>query len=631
MWKLLLPLALVLAALVAALAADRPLPRADFTLVNNNDISTLDLHRMSWMQDLRVASALYEGLVRNDNFTWGYEKRPAMAESWSCSPDGLTWTFKIRPGTTWSNGEPFTARDFIRTWRRGLMPDTGAEYLNLYLLFKGGKAFHDWRAAELERFAREGEGKSRPQAAHELHKQTLAKFDELVGLSAPDDQTLVIHLEHPVPYFLDLCAFEPMAPIYIPQIEAHESIDPVTARVRVRSDWTRPPNLIGNGPFVATSWKFKRELRLDKNPRFWNAPAVHLNSISIPVVRDPSASVLAAQTGSIDWLSDVVPDYQSDMLADKQRYLAEHKDQVDGLKARGLDPVAIDRRLPPDPRQNIHAFPSFGTYFYNFNCSPTLPGGRPNPFADKRVRRAFAMAIDRENIADSVRRRGEPVAGSLIPPRSLDGYLPPAGLPHDIEAARKLMAEAGFPGGKGFPTVEILANADGGHSTIAQAIKRDWEQALGVSVTIIQKELKVFRNDVKNANYMVSRASWFGDYGDPTTFLDINREGDNNNDRKFASAAYEALMDAAAKGTDPAARFRLLERAEKLLIEDECALAPIFHYNQIFLFNPHTTGGISPHPRQKQYIWQLDKLGDGVGAEKPREMPPKEPASAPHI
>ncbi|MGH7132651.1 MAG: peptide ABC transporter substrate-binding protein [Phycisphaerales bacterium] len=623
MWKLLLPLVLVLAALFAALAADRPLPRADFTIVNSSDISTLDLHRMSWMQDLRVASALYEGLVRNDNFTWGYEKRPAMAESWTCSPDGLTCTFKIRPGTTWSNGEPFTAKDFIRTWRRGLMPDTGAEYLNLYLLFKGGKAFHDWRAAELERFAREGNGASRPEAAQELYTRTRAKFDELVGLSAPDDQTLVIRLEQPVPYFLDLCAFEPMAPIYIPQVESHESIDPITARVRVRSDWTRPPNLVGNGPFVASSWKFKREFRLDKNPRFWNAAAVHLNSISIPVVRDPSAAVLAAQTGSIDWLAEVVPDYQSDMLADKQRYLAEHRSRVDQLKAQGLDPVAIDRRLPADPRQNIHAFPSFGTYFYNFNCSPMLPGGRPNPFADKRVRRAFAMTIDRENIAEAVRRRGEPVAGSLIPPRSLDGYTPPTGLPHDIEAARKLLADAGYPGGKGFPTVEILANADGGHSTIAQAIKRDWEQALGVSVTIIQKELKVFRNDVKNANYMVSRASWFGDYGDPTTFLDINREGDNNNDRKFASAAYEALMDAAAKESDPAARFRLLERAEKLLVEDECALAPIFHYNQVFLFNPHTTSGISPHPRQKQYIWQLDKLGDGVGAENAREMPPK--------
>jgi oligopeptide transport system substrate-binding protein len=334
----------------------------------------------------------------------------------------------------------------------------------------------------------------------------------------------------------------------------------------------------------------------------------------------------------------VTPTYRRFILADKMKFYDEcrtrHRAWLDGgkvgaeppdidrMKADNWDPVAIDRALPPDPRKHIHAFPAFGTYFYNFNCLPTLQDGRRNPFADKRVRRAFAMALDKRRITEDVRGIGERIATTLIPPNSLAGYPAPAGLPFDPERARKELADAGYPGGKGFPAVEILFNRDGGHDVIAQAIAKDWSENLGVDVELAMREIKVFRNDLKNQNFMTSRAGWYGDYGDPTTFLDLNRTGDGNNDRKFSSAKFDALLDRANAEPDAAKRLQILYEAEKMIVEDELPLIPIFHYVQMSMFDPDKVSGISSHPRQEQNMYQVDILGDGKGADKPLALPP---------
>jgi oligopeptide transport system substrate-binding protein len=617
MLKLVVPVLILIVALAATVLSDRPQPKADFTFINSGDVATLDLQKMSWMQDFRVARILFEGLVKNDTFTWDYAPRPGVAASWDISDDGLTYTFHLRRDARWSNGAPVTAGDFVYAWRRAILPDVGSDYFKLFQLVDGAQEFYEWRTAALKNF-RKGQ-----DDAAELWRETERTFTKLVGMRAIDDRTLEIRLVRPTPYFLDVCAFAVAYPVYPPLVRQYEKVDPRTGELKIESGWTKPPLLVSNGPFKLVQWRFKRDMRLERNEHYWNPGAIAIDSINIPSVEDPNAAVLAFTSGGVDWVSDVTPPYRGDILADKQAFYAEHAAEVAALRAQGLDQLEIDRRLPDDPRAHIHAIPAFGTYFYNFNCQPTLQDGRDNPFHDPRVRRAFAMAIDKKRIADEVRRLGEPVAGCLTPPGSIGGYESPKGVPFDPPAARALLAQAGFPDPSAFITVEILFNKDAGHDLIAQAIAKDWQEYLGVPVALVQREIKVFRNDLKKQNYMVSRAGWYGDYGDPTTFLELSRSTDGNNDRKYANPEYDALLDRASAERDPAARLRILEEAERMIVERDLPMVPIFHYSNIQLFDAHRLSGISTHPRQEQNMYLVDLLDDDKGPNRALALPPR--------
>ncbi|MEN0020202.1 MAG: hypothetical protein AAF747_04885, partial [Planctomycetota bacterium] len=153
-----------------------------------------------------------------------------------------------------------------------------------------------------------------------------------------------------------------------------------------------------------------------------------------------------------------------------------------------------------------------------------------------------------------------------------------------------------------------------------QSVAKDWERWLGVRTNLEQKEVKVFRDDLKNANYMTSRAGWYGDYGDPTTFLDLSRTGNGNNDRKFSSPEYDALLDRAADETDAAKRLAILQEAERMIMEVELPKVPIFHYGHMYMFDPNRLSGINPHPRTNQNLHLVDVLGDGIGDEEPMRV-----------
>jgi oligopeptide transport system substrate-binding protein len=614
----------LLGAITLTVATDEPQQPADFSFVNRGDVTTLDLQKMSWLQDFRVARSLFEGLVRHDIFSWDYRPIPGVAERWEISPDGRTYTFHLRSDARWSNGDTVTASDFVYSWRRGLLPDTASDYAAMFQKIVGGKEFYDWRQARLETFKPQVGDDAKPleqTAAFKLWRETEQKFEQLVALRAVNTRTLRIELVRPTPYFLDLCGFALFYPVYPPLVSQYEKPDRRTGRLDIQFGWTKPPLLVSNGPFKLTKWRFRRDMRLEKNQHFWDRASIAIDSISIPSVDDPNAAVLAYRSGSVDWLSDVSAPYRADILAEKMQFYREHQGQYDALVAEGIDPIEIDRRLPPDQRNHLRPCPTFGTYFYNFNCQPRLQDGRDNPFADRRVRKAFAMAVDKDKLANQVRRCGEPVARTLIPPGSIAGYDSPKGLDYDPAAARKLLAEAGYPGGKGFITVELLFNKDGGHDVAAQSVAKDWEQNLGVNVVLATREIAVFKDDMKRQNFMTARAGWFGDYGDPTTFLDLNRKDDGNNDRKYFSPEYEALLDRAELQTDPAARLRLLQEAERILVEDDFPLIPLYHYVQMYFFDPHKITGISSHPRQEQNMYLVDVIGDGKGSDRPKGMP----------
>lgn len=636
MLKLALPVLLLILGIGITVATDRPDPPADFTFVNRGDVSTLDPQRMSWMQDLRVARLIYEPLVRLDVLQENYQVIPGVAERWEISDDQLTYTFHLRDNARWSNGEPVTAQQFVYSWRRALLPETASDYAKLFQSIKGSAEFFDWRSEQTTAYADRVGSLSAAERRDEVDRmwdEAMAKFDQLVGLKALDDRTLRVQLKTPTPYWLDLCAFAVFSPVYEPLVSQYERLSPETGQIKIEFGWTKPPLTVTNGPFVLERWRFKRGLFLRANEHWWNKDSLDIETIAIPSIEDANAAVLAFETGAVQWVSDLTADYRVAMLRKKLDFYAEHADEVERMKAEGLDQFAIAAALPDDTRKNVHAVNNLATYWYNFNCMPTLSDGRPNPFRDPRVRRAFAMTIDKKTIVDEVNRVGEPVANTIIPRGSIASYTSPDGLkcisdfegdPAGLEAhvaeARSLLVEAGYASPADLPVIELLFNKDGGHDLIAQQIARNWQQYLGVQTSLSQKEVGVFRNDLKNANYMTSRAGWYADYADPTTFLELNRTGDGNNDRKYSNPAYDALLDKAKFELDPATRMALLSEAERIIMEDDLPMVPIFHYVSLYLFDPDVVTGLNPHPRSNQDLYLVDVLGDGKGRDQVKHI-----------
>lgn len=560
----------------------RSLPPAELTIISGSEHNGLDPQRMSWVHDIRIARCLYEPLVTLD-FT-DMSLQPAVAQRWEVSDDKLTYTFHLREDARWSNGDPVTADDFVYAWRRAMLPDMAANYTRLMWRIRGAKAFFDFRQEQIARYARAqagggdagGETAAEAVSAEELYRRALEEFDRTVGLEAPDDRTLVVELESPTPYFLDLVAMATFMPVHAASVEKTRSINPVSGMVqRDPSYWSDPARLVTNGPYILTARAFRRGLHLEANPRYWNRAAMNNGSINELVITNPQTALQAYEAGRAQaWLD--MPS-ASNLAAD--------------LVAQDRDDVAAQTMA--------------GTYFYNFNCSPTLPGvgDRPNPLADARVRRALSMAINREKITHHVTRLDQPIARSFVPPGVLRDYDPPveAGITFDPDQARRLLAQAGYPGGKGLTGLSILYNNGQGHEYVAQAIKAMWEQTLGVVVTLEGVETKAFSDRLKSRDYTIARASWFGDYPDPTTWLDKMQSRDNNNDPGWANDRYDALLARAAAEPDNAARMALLRDAEAILLR-ECPMALIYQYVSIYLIKPGVDG-LTPNAWAR---WELE-------------------------
>ncbi len=232
MWKLLAPGLLLLAMIVAVIAGDRPPAPAEFTYSENTSIITLDPQRISYTHDMRVNYCLFEGLLRWDNTT--FIPQPAVASAWEQSEDGATYTFHLREDAKWSNGDPVVASDFIFAWRRLLLPDTAADYTALFFVIDGAEAFFNWRSEQLSAYATLPPAERTQQAADDLWARTIERFNETVGLSATDDRTLVVTLERPTAYFLDLVCFAIAHPVHPETVERWASIDPQTGRLNQR-------------------------------------------------------------------------------------------------------------------------------------------------------------------------------------------------------------------------------------------------------------------------------------------------------------------------------------------------------------------------------------------------------------
>ncbi|HWA25383.1 MAG TPA: peptide ABC transporter substrate-binding protein [Lacunisphaera sp.] len=378
-----------------------------------------------------------------------------------------------------------------------------------------------------------------------------------VGVAAVDDRTLRLTLVHPAPYFLSLLAHPIWYPVHLPTLEKNGGI---TNRA---SPWTSVETFVGNGPFVLKANRRSQVIIVDKSPTYWDAASVRLNSIHFHPAEDRESEERAFRAGQLH-LTEALP------VGKVESYRRDHA---------GV----------------LRISPFLDTYFYRLNT--TKPG-----LDNKLVRRALSLAIDRRAIAEKITRGGQQPALSFTPP-GVGGYTPPATLTTDVAAARALLAEAGYPEGKGLPPLEIMINNSGNHRVIAEAVQQMWRQ-LGVQVEINNMEMASIFAKRRALDYSVLRSEWVADFADAKSFLDVFRGASNNNHTGWNSLAYDSALHAADRTIDPAARLKLLAEAEAILLDDS-PIIPIYHFTTVRLVHPSVRGWyplpLDRHPYK--HVW----------------------------
>ena len=613
--RLAIPALLLAAALALAASLGRAGPRAEFTLIQSDDAFTLDPQRMNWQQDIRLGRAIHETLVVAGRGAG--EVRPGVAESWEAAPDGRTWTFRLRADARWSNGDPVTAADFVEGWRRGMVPDFASDYAGFFEEVEGARGLWELRERQLREHAALPAAERTAERAAAAWDEAMRFADATVRLRAVDDRTLLVVLRERVPYWLSLAAFPVMAPVHRPTAARFSGFEADSGRRTIDPRWTRPGNLVCNGPYAVEDWTFRRRMRLARNPHHWDRSPGPPATIDIVPIEDPNTAVLAFESGAADWLADVRAPYKPELVEQARRYAERHRAELDRRLAAG---ESVDEALAALPapaageRRDAHVVPNFGTDFFSFNCRPSLPGGRANPMADAAVRRAFALAVDRGALAERVVRVGEPPAATLVPPGTVRGYASPAGLPHDPARARAELDAAGWTdrdgdgdredaAGRPFPPVEILySTGNPRYRDLSLALRDMWRRELGVEVELRSMDSKAMKERLRSGDFMVARGGWYGDYDDPRTFLELCRSTDGNNDRGYSCAEFDGLLDRAAAEPDPARRLSILSDAERIVVERDLPLLTVTHYATVLMFDPVRVRGITRDPSFDQVL-----------------------------
>lgn len=517
--RILAALAAVLLSFTGCLKRQTPVEAARATktllLGNGSEPRDLDPHLVVTFNDYNIVLALFEGLTAIDETT--SQPVPAAAARWDISADGLVYTFHLRPDARWSNGDPLTAADFVFSFERALSPRLGSEYASILYPIRGAEAYNTGR---------------------------LTDFSQ-VGAEALDGRTLRITLERPTPYLLSLAAHPESFPVHAATLRAHGDIH------QRGTAWTRPGNLVGNGPFVLEEWRPDQRLVVKKNPHHYEAATSRLERVVFLPVADLGVDERAFRAGQVHITYDVLPD------------------RLDAWRREAPERLRID--------------PFLETFYIRFNVTRA-------PFDDARVRRALGLAIDREAIAGPVMRGSRTPAHSLVPPNTA-GYTSTARMPTDFEAARLLLAEAGYPGGRGFPKVALKMNSDPVNAKVFEAIQQMWRRELGIDIALAQEEYRVYIGSMQTLAYDLLRSRWVGDYNDPATFIDMFTSASGNNNTGWKNPAYDALVARASGEQDPSRRFALLQEAETLLIE-EAPIAPIFYGARTYLIHPDVEGWV---------------------------------------
>ena len=463
------------------------------------------------------------------------EVQPGQAESYEVSDDGLTWTFHMRDGLKWSDGSDLTAADFEYSFKRLASPDTAAPYAETVVGMIDG--YQDAIGNPDE----DGNTTTDPD------------WDALNVHASEDGKTLTVQLAYPCSYFDKLASFVATSPVQQATVEANGDA------------WcTEPDTYVCNGPYMITEWTPSERIVLSKNPYYvggWDSSKIVSDTITLLLLEDSSASYTAYNSGEAQLVKDVP--------TDEIPSLTRAEDGGDFY----LDEI-------------------MGTYYISLN-------DQEEPFTDVRVRKALSLAIDRDYVANTIMQGIYTPATALVGPGIVDenGYFMDnanGGEPYisddyeaNLEEAKSLLAEAGYPDGEGFPTITYSANDAGYHIPVAEYLQQAWGE-LGITMNIDKVEWSSFIPMRRAGDYDVSRNGWSMDYNDPSNMLELFTTNNGNNDGKYANPEFDQVIED-SRVADKTTHFEKLHEAEDILMND-AACIPVAYYNDFWLQSPSLKG-----------------------------------------
>ena len=481
--------------------------RTQTLLVGNRaEPADLDPHITVGNPEERIQDALFEGLILQDPATG--QPAPGVARSWEVSSDRRTYTFHLRPEARWSDGRPVTADDFVRSAQRLLTPALGAERVESLSLVAGVRAYVKGPERDFSR----------------------------VGIRALDPLTLQVTLAAPAMHFFNMMFGSGWLPVPVDVVARHGGME------KRGSSWTRPGNLVGNGPFVLTAWKPNAFVEVTKSPTYWDRARVRLQRIRFLPIEDAGVEERMFRAGQLHVTATLPP-----------------------------SKVEVWRRDNPQMLQ-VEPVQRNATVVFN----PTRP-----PFTDPRVRRALALAIDRDRLVRVV-GAGRTPARSYTPPNRID-YVPVDAFRDDPAEARRLLAEAGFPGGRGFPRVEVIFCDVDQTRLVLEVVQEMWRKQLGIAVDLAKQEWSGWINSQKTGQYQLTWDYWGGGY--PQVFFDFHGTGNPLSYYMWSNADYDRLLRSASAAASIGERNALYAQLEAILAREMPAISLYFN---VTTFLKHT-------------------------------------------
>jgi oligopeptide transport system substrate-binding protein len=526
---------------------------------------------------------------------------PELADKWDVTDGGKTYTFHMRNGLKWSDGQPITAHDVEYSWKRLIDPATGAQYQGLASnVIENGDAFalraihltgfgKSTSSSEIQSFLTKHEipvskiqarrdanevfvflKSATPEESQSLREKALNLINQehpwgpevsakvtssdVVEAKAIDAEHFQVKLVGPLPYFILLTEFSNFAPLPKHVIEKFKAEGK-------EEQWTKPENIVVSGPFKLKEEQFKQYKIYEKNPNYWNAESVRLKKVKVLMIESEIASLNSYKVGETDWIGP--HNVPSEQIKD-----------VKGFKDYHNDPYA-------------------GVYYYIFNT-------KVKPLNDVKVRQALSLAVDRQKITDFVLGGGQiPHIG--VVPDGLGGYQSYKTEMFNPAKAKQLLAEAGFPDGKNFPKLKFMYDTKEMHRLVIQAVQEMWKQNLGIDIEPTNVEWKVFLDRQKSMDFQMARKGWIGDFLDPFTFLELLVSTSGSNKTGWANAEYDRLIEASNLESNPEKRFEILGQAEKIAVDDAIYM-PIFIYTKNYMLKPFVKGFTPDY--QDHHLWQ---------------------------